>query len=274
MSELKRYAVAALLVVSMLAGCAGQRNGNNENDDAQSDNSGPQITFAREYDYSVVADYPHSTTSYTQGLECVDGVMWEGTGQEGESFLQRINLTTGAVDVVASLPDDEFGEGITHHQDRIYQLTWESHKAYVYDLQGNRLNTVSYRGEGWGLTSDGSHLYLSDGSSVIRRINPDSFATEASICVTFNGQPLDLINELEWVDGHIWANIYLTDALVEIDPTSGAVVGYVEMATLRERLVENPEAEAFNGVAYNRATGRFYVTGKDWNRVFEVEIIK
>ena len=200
--------------------------------------------------------------------------MWEGTGREGRSHLQRIDLSTGKVDVVASLPTDEFGEGITHFGDRIYQLTWLSNRAHVYDSEGRHLKSVSYKGEGWGITTDGENLYLSDGTSTIRRVNPDTFATEASICVTLDGQPLDLINELEWVDGSIWANIYLTDAIVEIDPKSGEVLGYVDMPLLRERLKDNPEAEAFNGVAYNPETGHFYVTGKDWNRLFEVEIIK
>ena len=195
-------------------------------------------------------------------------------GQEGESYLQLLDLNSGAVERIASLPDDEFGEGITHFGDRIYQLTWTSRKAYVYDLEGRLLKTIRYNGEGWGITTDGKRLFLSDGSSTIREIDPETFATKRSILVSFNGQPLDYINELEWANGKIWANIYLTSAIVEINPTTGIVEGYVDLPELRSRLKDNPEAEAFNGVAYNPTSGRFYVTGKDWNKIFEIEIVK
>lgn len=233
-----------------------------------------KLVIAKLYDYNVVAEYPHSAHSYTQGLQYVDGVMWEGTGREGSSHLQRIDLKTGAVDIVASLPENEFGEGITHFKGGIYQLTWENRKAYHYDSKGNLIKSIPYRGEGWGITTDGEHLYMSDGTSTIRQVNPETFATEKSICVTLNGEPLDLLNELEWIDGHIWANVYLTDAIVEIDPATGAIIGYVDLPALRDRLHNNPEAEALNGVAYNPERKTLYVAGKDWNRLFEIEIIK
>ena len=273
MNLFKQIILPVVVWSALMVSCGGTKAKSNDNEGAaQSPKS--EVRLAELYDYRVVAEYPHSSSSYTQGLEYKDGVMWEGTGREGRSHLQRIDLSTGKVDVVASLPIDEFGEGITHFRDRIYQLTWLSNKAHVYDSEGRHLKSVSYKGEGWGITTDGENLYLSDGTSTIRRVNPDTFATEASICVTLDGQPLDLINELEWVDGSIWANIYLTDAIVEIDPKTGEVLGYVDMPLLRERLKDNPEAEAFNGVAYNPETRHFYVTGKDWNRLFEVEIIK
>ncbi len=233
-----------------------------------------KLVIAKLYDYKVVAEYPHSAHSYTQGLQYVDGVMWEGTGREGSSHLQRIDLKTGAVDIVASLPENEFGEGITHFKGGVYQLTWENRKAYHYDSKGNLIKSIPYRGEGWGITTDGEHLYMSDGTSTIRQVNPETFATEKSICVTLNGEPLDLLNELEWIDGHIWANVYLTDAIVEIDPATGAIIGYVDLPALRDRLHNNPEAEALNGVAYNPERKTLYVAGKDWNRLFEIEIIK
>lgn len=270
MKGLKRINILALLVAVVLVACSGAPSKSRE---AESEvEAKPQL--AQLYDYRVVAEYPHSEKSYTQGLEYNDGVMWEGTGQEGRSHLQRIDIHTGAVDVVASLPDNEFGEGITHFHDRIYQLTWLTRRAHVYDLSGRELKTIAYRGEGWGITTDGSNLYFSDGTSTIRRVDPDTFDTLESICVTFDGAPLDLINELEWVDGRIWANVYLTDAIVEIDPKTGVVIGYVDLPDLRLRLKDNPEAEACNGIAYNPATGHLYVTGKQWNKLFEIEIIK
>lgn len=262
----------AVVLVAMMVACGGTPSAANSGEENNSGNT--PVTIAKLYNYRVVAEHPHSSRSYTQGLEYVDGVMWEGTGREGRSHLQRIDLASGKVDVVASLPDNEFGEGITHYKGEIYQLTWESHVAHVYDAQGKHLRDVMYRGEGWGITTDGEKLYMSDGTSTIRVVNPETFATENSICVTLDGHPLDMLNELEWVDGHIWANVYLTDAIVEIDPATGVVVGYVDLPALRSLLKDNPEAEAFNGVAYNPATGYFYVTGKDWNRLFEIEILK
>ena len=274
MRKLKHISAISALCALLLVACGGVRTSAQGSDKEASNANSTQVTLAELYDFRVVKEYPHSTKSYTQGLEYVDGVMWEGTGREGRSHLQRIDLTTGAVDIVASLPKDEFGEGITHFRGEIYQLTWESHTAHVYDSNGRHLRDVKYRGEGWGITTDGERLYMSDGTSTIRVVNPESFATDASICVTLDGQPLSLLNELEWVDGMIWANVYLTDAIVEIDPKTGVVVGYVDMPSLRELLINNPEAEAFNGVAYNPESGHFYVTGKDWNKIFEIEIIK
>lgn len=272
---LKRRVIFTLLTTLLAIGCGGTKS-NNKSDKSKDLASTPkrEITIAKLYDYRVVAEYPHSSKSYTQGLQYVDGVMWEGTGREGRSHLQTIDLKTGKVNILASLPNNEFGEGITHLNGRIYQLTWESNKAYVYDNKGNFLKNLSYRGEGWGITTDGEHLYMSDGSSTIRRIDPETFSTEESICVTLNGEPLDLLNELEWVDGHIWANVYLTDAIVEIDPKTGVIIGFIDLPELRSRLHNNPEAEALNGVAYNSQTGNFYVAGKDWNRIFEIEIIR
>ena len=271
-----RYIFAiALSTALIVVGCGGTTiKRSNTASESKNQSSEHKMVIAKLYDYNIVAEHPHSTHSYTQGLQYVDGVMWEGTGREGRSFLQRIDLKTGAVDVVASLPNEEFGEGITHYKNSIYQLTWENHKAYLYDNAGNLIKSIPYRGEGWGITTDGEHLYMSDGTSTIRQVNPETFATEKSICVTLNGEPLHMLNELEWVNDHIWANVYLTDAIVEIDPATGEVIGLVDLMPLRDRLYKNPEAEALNGIAYNATTGNYYVTGKDWNRLFEIEIIR
>lgn len=271
---LRHISLIAILFAMMMVACGG---GVSSKPKASKDNkpaSTSSVVMAALYDFRVIKEYPHSSRSYTQGLEYVDGVMWEGTGQLGRSHLQRIDLATGKVDVVATLPDKEFGEGITHYKGEIYQLTWESHVAHVYDKDGKHLRDIKYRGEGWGITTDGEHLYMSDGTSTIRQVNPDSFATEKSICVTINGEPLNMINELEWIDGHIWANVYLTDVIIEIDPESGIVVGLIDLTDLRDRLYKNPESEALNGIAYNASTDHFYVTGKDWNRLFEIEVLR
>lgn len=275
MSSIKHLIALSLFLGIIPVGCGGQRSNNNDSEAAESaPTEQTQTTMAKEYDYRIVARYPHATTSYTQGLEYVDGVMWEGTGQEGESHLQQIDLATGRTTVIASLNDSEFGEGITHHNGAIYQLTWESHKAYKYSPSGELLTTITYQGEGWGISSDGENLYLSDGSATIRNIDPETFRTLRSICVSYNGRPLSLINELECVGNRIWANVYTTDSIVEIDPTTGAVVGFVNLAPLRYLLEANPEAEVLNGIAYNPTTGNMYVTGKDWNTIFEIDIIR
>lgn len=263
-------ATLSIAIAALLVACGGGTKQNSANEQQKHE----QSTVAVQYDFRIVEQHKHNSTSYTQGLQYVDGVMWEGTGREGKSHLQRINLATGECNIVASLPHNEFGEGITHHNGRIYQLTWEAQKAHVYDTNGNKLKTIPYKGEGWGITSDGERLYMSDGSAAIRMVNEESFATEGIINVTINNMTLDLINELEWIEGAIWANIYLTDLIVEIDPTNGKVMGYVDLEPLRSLLKGNPEAEALNGIAYNPATKHFFVTGKDWNTLFEIEIYK
>ena len=268
-----RFMTMALAALLMMVGCTPKTNKPNK-EATETKTTTVKTAFAKLYDYRIVAEYPHSERSYTQGLHYVDGTMWEGTGQEGESHLQRISLSTGPIDVVASLPKEEFGEGITLYKDRIYQLTWLSRKAHVYTLEGKHLRTISYEGEGWGITTDGERLFMSDGTATIRLVNPDTFATEGSICVMYNGEPLGNINELEWVNGYIWANVYLTDSIVKINPDTGIVEGYVDLPALRNKLQNNPEAEAFNGIAYNKDNGHFYVTGKDWNKLFEIEIIE
>ena len=268
-----RFMTMALAALLLVVGCTAKTNKTTEQP-TKASTTEVKTTFAELYGYRIVAEYPHSEHSYTQGLQYVDGTMWEGTGQEGESHLQRISLTTGKVDIVASLPNDEFGEGITLYKDRIYQLTWLTRKAHIYDLEGKHLRTVSYEGEGWGITTDGERLFMSDGTSTIRLVNPETLATEGSICVMYNGEPLGNINELEWAEGYIWANVYLTDSIVKINPETGIVEGYVDLPALRALLKNNPEAEAFNGIAYNAENRHFYVTGKDWNRLFEIEIIE
>ena len=270
--EMKNVVNIVILSLLLTISCGGQKSTNSSSSTPDAEIHS-QRTFAKLLDYEVVAEYPHSTDSYTQGLQYVDGTMWEGTGQEGESHLQRIDLKTGKVEVVATLPDHEFGEGITHYKGCIYQLTWLSRTAHVWDAEGNELRTITYEGEGWGLTTDGKRLFFSDGTPIIRIVNPETFATESTICVMYDGSPLQNINELEWIDGYIWANVYLTDAIAKINPKTGIVEAYVDLPALRQRLGNNPEAEALNGIAYNAQSGNLYVTGKDWSKIFEIKII-
>lgn len=227
------------------------------------------------YSYRVVASYPHLTTSYTQGLQYVDGVMWEGTGLNGKSRLQKIDLETGAADIVAELPGTEFGEGIALLGDEIFQLTWTSNVAHVYDRKtGRRLRDVRYSGEGWGLATDGERLYMSNGSEYIHRIDPATFRREKSIAVTLKGEPVRYLNELEWIDGKIWANVYTTDCIVVIDPATGVVEGIVDLQGLLPETEITSETDVLNGIAYDAERNRIFVTGKNWSRIFEIETIE
>ena len=273
MTTIKMITTLTIAAATLLASCGATSTKSNDKA-STAEVLEPATTIAIQYDFRIVNKYPHSTTSYTQGLQYVDGVMWEGTGREGKSHLQQIDLNTGTCDIVATLPKSEFGEGVTHHKERIYQLTWEQERAHVYDISGKEIKSIRYKGEGWGITSDGERLYMSDGSAAIRIVNEETFATEGIINVTFDGMSLDLINELEWVNGSIWANIYLADIIVEINPKSGEVLGYIDLSPLRAMLKANPEAEALNGIAYNAESGHLYVTGKDWNALVEIEIYK
>lgn len=273
MTKIEMLSSLTLAACMLLAACGStSTNEKDDNNDTTSTSSKQERAEAPKYGYNIVAQFPHDVESYTQGLEYVDGTLWEGTGQEGKSHLMRVDLKTGKRSIVASLPKEDFGEGITHYKERVYQLTWLSEKAYVYDAKGNIIKTIPYSGEGWGITTDGNRLFMSDGTSALRIVDPETFATLGIINVSLDGYMLSYINELEWVDGYIWANVYTYDIIVKINPKSGEVVGYVELGELRQLLKNNPQAEAFNGIAYNPSNGHFYVTGKNWNSLFEIEI--
>lgn len=229
----------------------------------------------REYTYRVVTTYPHLTTSYTQGLQYADGVMWEGTGQNGESVLQTIDLATGKASVVARLPHADFGEGIALLGGKVYQLTWHSNKAYVYDAAtGRKIGEHRYQGEGWGLTTDSRKLYMSDGTEYLRTLNPENFGLEKRTAVTYQGRPVQFLNELEWIDGKIWANVYTTEQVVIIDPATGVVEGVIDLAGILPEAEITAQTDVLNGIAYDAKSKRIFVTGKNWSKIFEIEIIE
>ena len=227
------------------------------------------------YTYRVVSAYPHATDAYTQGLQFADGLLWEGTGQNGQSRITTTDLATGRTTEIARLPRTDFGEGITLLDGKIYQLTWLSNKAYVYDAAtGRELRTFRYPGEGWGLTTDGTELYMSDGTEHIYVIDPATCKRKGSITVTCRGEAVQLLNELEWIDGRIWANCYLTDALLMIDPATGVVEGIADLTGLLPESERGPETDVLNGIARDPQTGRIFVTGKNWPKLYEIELIR
>lgn len=227
------------------------------------------------YTYTVKASYPHLTSSYTQGLYFDGGQLWEGTGEYGESVLQRVDLQTGRAEVLVRLPEREFGEGIARLGERIYQLTWQNNTVHIYDAATLReVQSVRYAGEGWGLTTDGRRLYMSDGSSTIHEVEPLTFRRGRRITVTAAGRPVELLNELEWIEGRIWANIYTTDLVAIIRPEDGVVEGFVDLSGLLPDAERTPDTDVLNGIAYDAAAKRIFVTGKRWPRLYEIEIVK
>ena len=263
---MKRILLYLLLVVTSV-GCGARTR--------QSATTPPAPVEPKTYGYTVKNSYPHATDSYTQGLLFHEGLLWEGTGQKGESRLLKHDLTTGRTEKVAHLPRHEFGEGIALVGEELFQLTWMENTAHVYDLAtGKERRTLRFPGEGWGLTSDGEWLYLSDGSATIRRLDPTTFERKGSIAVTLRGEPLDFLNELEWIDGKIWANIYTTDHLVIIDPRTGVVEGGGDLEGLLPEPERTPQTDGLNGIAYDASTGRIFVTGKNWSKLYEIELFE
>lgn len=235
----------------------------------------PITEEVKRYSYRVTAQYPHLTSSYTQGLQFTDGVMWEGTGEYGHSVLQTVDLESGRADVLARLPREEFGEGITVLGDRIYQLTWQNRLVHIYDRRTMKeIETKRYKGEGWGLTSDGETLYMSDGTDRIRKIDPATFEQTGSIGVTLSGESLSYLNELEWIDGKIWANVYTFNQIVIIDPESGIAEGLVDLRGLLPDEERTETTDVLNGIAYDSERNRIFVTGKNWSLLFQIELVE
>ena len=224
----------------------------------------------------ALAAWPHDTVAYTQGLAMQGARLLEGTGIAGESALRELDRTTGRVLRATPLAATQFGEGIALVGQRVYQLTWQGGRGYVFDTSTlTLLDSVSYDGEGWGLTSDGQRLYLSDGTSVIRVIDPTTFTVERSIRVTEAGHAVWMLNELEWVNGALLANVYETDLIARIDPQTGHVVGWIDVSqllTTAEREAVGRRGGVANGIAYDVVRKRLLVTGKLWPRGFDIAV--
>jgi glutamine cyclotransferase len=227
----------------------------------------PALVTAR-----AVAEYPHDPAAFTQGLVIEDGVLYEGTGQYGQSSIRRVDLETGKVEQSHPLSALFFGEGIAILGGKLYELTWRNQVGFVFDAKSFApLGNFRYTGEGWGLTDDGTHLILSDGTSTIRFLDPRTFEVVRSIDVRVGGRPLTQLNELEYIDGEIWANVWHDDHIVRISPDTGEVLALIDASSILPRSERGPE-DVLNGIAYDAATKKIYVTGKDWPKLFEIEI--
>lgn len=224
-----------------------------------------------EMTYNVVNVYPHDTEDYTQGLLIKDGFLYESTGQRGKSTFKKKNLTTGETLNVVDLGSDLFGEGLTVYNDEFYQLTWTSGQGFVYDNEMNQTRTFSYQVEGWGLTTLGDELVLTDETEKIYFVEPSSFVTLREIEAYDNEGKVSAINELEIIDGMIWANVYLKDYIVVIDPETGEVVQKIDLTDILPN-VDRQGVDVLNGIAQDPATGAIYVTGKWWPKLFKITI--
>src|SRR3954464_5250632 len=228
----------------------------------------PPSSRAQVWGYQMIRSFPHDAEAFTQGLEYVDGFLYEGTGLNGRSSIRRVALDTGAVVQRRAVGPEHFGEGITIWEDRLFELTWQSQIALVYDRRTFQpIRSFSYKGEGWGLTHDASSLIMSDGSAALRFLDPGTFRERRRVTVTDAGVPVKDLNELEFVKGEVWANVWTTDFIARIDPAVGRVSGWIDLRGLlppRERAGD----AVLNGIAYDAAADRVFVTGKLWPRLF------
>lgn len=262
MAGVRRRHVLALLVLAMML--HGRRPGF----------AAWQGSSLPTYGYTIVRTYPHDRDAFTQGLQVADGVFYEGTGLNGRSSIRRVKIETGEVLQKRDVPAAYFGEGITVRGSELFQLTWQSGVTFVYDAQTFAPKRQHrYTGEGWGLTQDRTSFIMSDGSEFLRIIDPGTFAERKRIRVMAAGQPLKKLNELEFVKGEVFANIWQTDYVARIDPATGAVTGYIDFRGLLTP-GERSFTDVMNGIAYDEKSDRLFITGKLWPRVFEVRVTR
>jgi len=224
-------------------------------------------------EYDIVRQFPHDTGAYTQGLVYSAGKIYESTGRLGVSQVRRLDATTGALEARVALPPDRFGEGLTLLNGILYQLTWKSGVGYVYEASTLALqDSFNYAGEGWGLATDGTSLIMSDGTSNLRVLDPTTFQVTREVTVTDDGLPLSQINELEYIRGELYANIYQSDWIVRIDPGTGEVLQWIDLADILRANERTAATDVLNGIAFDDETGHLFVTGKLWPSMFEIRL--
>ena len=251
---------------------------NNTNTNAVKSSSSVPI-----YTYEIVKTFPHDPNAFTEGLFFYNGFLYESTGQEGKSDLRKVEIETGKVIQQIKLPKEIFGEGTTILNGKIYQLTWQSEKGFVYDAETFKLlREFTYQGDGWGLTNDGTNLYMTDSTHVIRVIDPETFKTIKTLVVLReDGKPLMQINELEYIKGEIWSNVWHSEDrnilgkenhIARIDPNSGKLLGWIDLSGISPEDVRRDTENTLNGIAYDAANDRIFVTGKNWKNLFEIKV--
>jgi len=267
-----KYYISMILCSLVLSGCAGCGVKRQALAAAGTDAA---VQSPVSYTYRIKNAYPHDPHAFTQGLYWLNGSLYEGTGLCGASTLRRVTLETGRVVQQIALPDVFFGEGIAQIGDRIFQLTWQNGRAFVYDARTfEKLSEFQYKSEGWGLATDGNSLYMSDGTSLIRVLDPATFRPKREFTVTIEGRPLEYLNELEWIEGEIWANIFMTDQIVRINPQNGVVTGRIDLTGILPVAARTPDTDVLNGIAWDSVGRRIFVTGKNWPKLFEIELVE
>ncbi|WP_205835954.1 glutaminyl-peptide cyclotransferase [Asaia bogorensis] len=221
----------------------------------------------------IIARFPHDPSAFTEGLFYRNGMLFESTGLSGRSVIRRVELHSGKTLAQVTVPDGHFGEGIVDWQDRLISVTWRSGSGYVWDFPSLTLRgRFHYEGEGWGLTHDDKTLILSDGTPCLKRLDPVSLHVISKLCVTADGVPVNRLNELEYIHGEIWANIWMTPEIARIDPVTGQVKSWVDVTNLEEEVaLDDPDAVP-NGIAYDRENDRLFVTGKYWPTLYQIRI--
>ncbi|GAB4338880.1 MAG: glutaminyl-peptide cyclotransferase [Calditrichia bacterium] len=223
--------------------------------------------------YKVIRKYPHDPTAFTQGLLYRDGFLYESTGLEGASSLRKVIIETGEVAQIKILPEEYFAEGITLFNKKIYLLTWRQYLGLILDLQTfDKISEFYYDTEGWGLTNDGKQLIMSDGSAVLRWLDPQSLQVTAEIIVTDGGKEVAGLNELEWIEGDIWANVWPTRKIAVIDPQKGQVKYWLDASVLLREVSRLGRVDVLNGIAYDKETKRIWLTGKLWPYLYQIEV--
>ena len=233
----------------------------------------PASSRAPVHHYTIVHAYPHDPDAFTEGLEYHDGFLYESTGLNGKSSIRKVKIETGDVVQQRSLGKEYFGEGITFWKDDLFQLTWTNEIAFLYDAKTFSSKTsFTYKGEGWALTHNADSLIMSDGTTQLRVLDPATFKERRRFTVTDGGVPIKYLNELEWVKGEIFANVYTTDYIARIDPTNGRVTGWIDVRGMLPN--QNDGNTVPNGIAYDAEHDRLFVTGKNWPKLFEIRVVR
>jgi glutamine cyclotransferase len=271
--SLRIYVLLGVLLLESL-GFGACSNSTSSHDDAATASAPPAAETAPVFTFTVVNTYPHDRKAFTQGLVIADGMLYEGTGLRGQSTLRRVDLTTGHVVQLHALPAHVFGEGITVYRDTIIQLTWQSRVGFVYDTYSFALlQEFTYPTEGWGITHDGSHLIMSDGTATLYFRHPETFAEVGRIVVHDDTGPVTRLNELEYIQGEIYANVWQTERIAKIDPQTGRVTGWIDLRGLLQPEDVLRPVDVLNGIAYDAEHDRLFVTGKLWPKLFEIRLV-
>lgn len=272
-----------LFTVCLSLSCTGNSNTSKPNTNILKNTNSAQTGPLPVYTYEVVKAYPHDPKAFTEGLFYNDGFLYESTGEEGRSSLRKVELETGKIVQKFDLPPDSFGEGISLWNGMIYQLTWREGICRVFDAKDFTLiRELQYQGQGWGMTTDGTNLYMTDSTHVIRVLNPETFkSTRLIVVMREDGKPLMQINELEWIKGELWANVWHSEDpqilgkpnyIARIDPNSGKLLGWIDLAGISPDDVARDSENTLNGIAYDAANDRVFVTGKNWKKLFEIKV--